>query len=64
MVRMEDKLIAVKVILRILLARIEEIKIPGQVNYELEQKVKEFSEKIYELAVDKRLLKFLPGNRI
>ncbi len=64
MVRMEDKLIAVKVSLRILLARIEEIKIPGQVNYELEQKVKGFSEKIYELAVDKRLLKFLQGNRI
>jgi len=61
---MKDKIIAVKVSLRILLARIEEIKIPGQVNYELEQKVKEFSEKIYELAVDKRLLKFLPGNRI
>ncbi len=61
---MKDKIIAVKVSLRILLARIEEIKIPGQVNYELEQKVKGFSEKIYELAVDKRLLKFLPGNRI
>ena len=61
---MKDKIIAVKVSLRILLARIEEIKIPGQVNYELEQKVKGFSEKIYELAVDKRLLKFLPGNGI
>jgi len=61
---MKDKIIGVKVSLRILLARIEEIKIPGQVNYELEQKVKGFSEKIYELAVDKRLLKFLPGNRI
>ena len=61
---MKDIITAVKVSLRILLARIEEIKIPGQVNYELEQKVKGFSEKIYELAVDKRLLKFLPGNRI
>jgi len=61
---MKDKIVAVKVSLRILLTRIEEIKFPGQVNYELEQKVKGFSEKIYELAVDKRLLKFLPGNRI
>ncbi len=47
---MKDKIIAVKVSLRILLARIEEIKIPGQVRYEIEQKVKEFSEKIYEMG--------------
>ncbi len=47
---MKDKIIAVKVSLRILLARIEEIKIPGQVNYELEQKVNELSDKVYEMS--------------
>ena len=46
----KDKITAVKVNLRILLARIEAIKIPVQVNYEIEQKVKKLSDKIYEIA--------------
>ena len=33
-----------------LLKRIEEMRFDEQVNYEIEQKVKEFSDKIYELA--------------
>lgn len=47
---MKDKLTTKKVNLRLLLNQIEAIKIPGQVRYEIEQKVKEFSEKIYEMA--------------
>jgi hypothetical protein len=47
---MRDRISAIKISLRILLNRVEALKIPGQVNYELEQKVKEFSDKIYELG--------------
>ena len=47
---MKDKIKAVKVNLRILLERIEAIKIPRQINYEIDQKVNELSDKIYEMA--------------
>lgn len=46
----KDKITAVKVNLRILLTRIKAIKIPGEVNYEVEQKVNEINQKIYEIA--------------
>jgi len=48
---MKDKITAINISLRILLNRIEVIKNPGKVNYEIEEKVKEFSGKIYELDV-------------
>jgi len=47
---MKDKLTAVKVNLQIIIERIEAIKIPEHVNYEIDQKVNELSDKIYELA--------------
>ena len=47
---MKEKINAVKISLRILLNRIDALKITGKVYYELEQKVKEFSDKIYEMG--------------
>ena len=47
---MEDKIKAIAINLRMLLKRIEEMRFDEQVYYEVEQKVKEFSDKIYELA--------------
>jgi len=47
---MKDKITALKVSLRILLARIEAIKTEGEVNYEVEQKVDELSKKVFEMA--------------
>ena len=47
---MKDKIKANAINLRMLIKRIEEMRFDEQVNYEIEQKVKEFSDKIYELA--------------
>ncbi len=47
---MKDKLIAVKVVLRILLQRVEAVKIPEQINYETENKINQLSNKLYEAS--------------
>ncbi|MCH7973387.1 MAG: hypothetical protein IH949_05800 [Bacteroidetes bacterium] len=47
---MEDKIEAIKVNLIMLLKRIEEMRFDEQVNYEIEQKVNEINQKIYEIA--------------
>ena len=48
--KLKKKTMTVILSLSIILRRIESIKIPGQVNYEFEQKVKELNDKIYEIA--------------
>ncbi len=47
---MEDKITIMEVSLIMLLKRIEEMKIPGQVNYEIERMVNEIQKKIYDVS--------------
>lgn len=46
----KDKLAAIKVNLNLLLNRIYEMNIDNKVSYEIEQKVNELSDKVYEMA--------------
>ncbi len=47
---MDDKLKAIEINLRLLLNRVEEVNYPERVNYEVEKKVNEIQQKIYEAA--------------
>ena len=47
---MKDKLTAIKVNLNLLLNRINEMNIDNKVSYEIELKVNELSNKVYEMA--------------
>ena len=47
---MDDKLKAIEINLRLLLNRVEEVNYPEGVNYEVEKKVNEIQQKIYEAA--------------
>ena len=47
---MKDKLIEVKVVLRVLLVRIEAIEIPKQINYDTEKKINQLCDKLYHVS--------------